>query len=67
MLKNDKILAFGGTENNPDYLNNIIPAEIFETKEIEKDNGRVYTILNNGIEGDIICSNHTFLTDGNYL
>ena len=57
----------GGNEWQPKYLNNPYPAEIFEPDEIGKDNGRVYEISNEGIQGDIFCSGHAFLPDGKLL
>jgi hypothetical protein len=68
LLHTGKVLAFGGSGNDPDYLNNPFPAEIFEPNEIGKDNnGKVYTISNNGIEGDIFCAGHTYFSDGKLL
>jgi hypothetical protein len=67
LLHNGKVLAFGGSGNDPQYLKDPFPAEIFEPNEIGKDNGKIYTISNNGIEGDIFCAGHTFLPDGKLL
>ena len=67
LLHNGKVLAFGGSGNDPKYLKDPFPAEIFEPNEIGKDNGKIYTISNNGIEGDIFCAGHTFLPDGKLL
>ena len=67
LLSTGKVLAFGGSGNDPKYLNNPHPAEIFEPDEIGKDNGRVYEVSNEGIQGDIFCSGHAFLPDGKLL
>ena len=67
LLHTGKVLVFGGSGNDPNYLNNPFPAEIFEPNEIGKDNGRIYAISNNGIKGDIFCAGHTFLSDGKLL
>ena len=65
LLHTGQVLAFGGSGNDPDYLDDPFPAEIFEPGDIEKDNnGRVYSISNDGIEGDLFCAGHTFLPDG---
>ena len=67
LLSTGKVLAFGGSGNDPKYLNNPYPAEIFEPDEIGRENGRVYEISNEGIQGDIFCSGHAFLPDGKLL
>lgn len=44
LLSTGKVLAFGGSGNDPKHLTNPYPAEIFEPAEIGKDNGKVYEI-----------------------
>ena len=63
LLHTGKVLAFGGSGNDPKNLINPLPAEIFEPDEI----GKVYEISNEGIQGDIFCSGHAFLPDGKLL
>jgi hypothetical protein len=67
LLHTGKVLSFSGSGNDPKYLTSPHPAEIFEPGEIDKDNGRVYPVSNQGIEGDIFCSGHVFLPDGKIL
>ncbi|HTH23396.1 MAG TPA: hypothetical protein VL854_14345, partial [Nitrososphaeraceae archaeon] len=67
LLSTGKVLAFGGSGNDPKHLNNLYPAEIFEPDDIGKDNGKVYEISNEGIQGDIFCAGHAFLPDGKLL
>lgn len=67
LLHTGKVLAFGGSGNDPKFLNHPFPAEIFEPNEIGKDNGKVYAISNDGIEGDLFCAGHTFFPDGKIL
>jgi Domain of unknown function (DUF1929) len=67
LLSTGKVLAFGGSGNDPKHLNNPFPAEIFEPDDIGKDNGKVYEISNEGIQGDIFCAGHAFLPDGKLL
>jgi len=67
LLPTGKVLAFGGSGNDPKHLTNPYPAEIFEPDEIGKDNGKVYEISNEGIQGDIFCAGHAFLPDGKLL
>jgi hypothetical protein len=67
LLLTGKVLAFGGSGNDPKHLSNPYPAEIFEPDEIGKDNGKVYEISNEGIQGDIFCAGHAFLSDGKLL
>jgi hypothetical protein len=67
LLHTGQVLAFGGSGNDPRYLKNPFPADIFEPNEIGKDNGKIFTISNDGIEGDIFCAGHTFLPDGKLL
>lgn len=67
LLHTGKVLAFAGSGNDPKYLSSPHPAEIFEPGEIDNDNGRVYPISNQGIEGDIFCCGHVFLPDGKIL
>jgi hypothetical protein len=67
LLHTGKVLAFGGSGNDPNHLDNPHPAEIFEPGELGKGNGRVYEISNNGIQGDVFCSGHAFLPDGKLL
>ena len=62
-----KVLAFGGSGNDPAHLTALYRAEIFEPDEISKDNGCVYPISNEGIQGDIFCAGHAFLPDGRLL
>ena len=37
LLHTGKVLAFGGSGNDPNYLDNPFPAEIFEPDEIGKE------------------------------
>jgi len=67
LLSTGKVLAFGGSGNDPKHLNNPYPAEIFEPDDIGEDNGKVYEISNEGIQGDIFCAGHVFLPDGKLL
>jgi Galactose oxidase-like, Early set domain len=74
LLPTGKVLAFGGSGNDPDHLTNLYCAEIFEPDEIGKDNRKVCKdnrkvceISNEGIQGDIFCSGHAFLPDGKLL
>ena len=67
LLHTGKVLAFGGSGNDPKYLDDPFPAEIFEPDEIGKQNGKVYVISNEGIQGDVFCSGHAFLPDGKLL
>jgi len=67
LLSTGKVLAFGGSGNDPKHLNNPYPAEIFEPGDMGKDNGKVYEISNEGIQGDIFCAGHAFLPDGKLL
>ena len=67
LLHTGKVLAFGGSGNDPTHLEQLHPAEIFEPDEIGKGNGNVYEISNEGVDGDIFCAGHTFLEDGKLL
>jgi hypothetical protein len=67
LLYTGKVLSFGGSGNDPEYLNSPHRAGIFEPGEIDKDDGKVYPISNEGIEGDIFCSGHVSLPDGKIL
>ena len=67
LLHTGQVLAFGGSGNDPRYLKKPFPADVFEPNEIGKDNGKIFTISNDGIEGDIFCAGHTFLADGKLL
>ena len=64
LLHTGKVLAFGGSGNDPNFLKNPHPAEIFEPNKMGENNGQVYEISNEGIDGDIFCAGHTFLEDG---
>jgi hypothetical protein len=67
LLHTGKVLAFGGSGNDPKYLKHPHPAEIFEPDEVGKHNGNVYEISNADIKGDIFCAGHSFLQDGKLL
>jgi hypothetical protein len=67
LLHSGKVLAFGGSGNDENHLDDPYPAEIFEPNDIGSDNGRVYEISNQNIEGDIFCAGHAFLPDGRLL
>src|SRR6266516_6128756 len=67
LLHSGKVLAFGGSGNDETHLDDAYPAEIFEPNDIGSDNGRVYEISNQNIEGDIFCAGHAFLPDGRLL
>lgn len=67
LLHTGQVLGFGGSGNDPDFLDNPFPAEIFDPGDIGHDNGRVYAVSNDGIEGDLFCAGHTFLPDGKLL
>jgi hypothetical protein len=67
LLHTGKVLAFGGSGNDPTHLEQSHPAEIFEPDEIGKGDGNVYEISNEGVDGDIFCAGHTFLEDGKLL
>ncbi len=67
LLHTGKVLAFGGSGNDPNFLKNPHPAEIFEPNKMGENNGLVYEISNEGIDGDIFCAGHTFLEDGRLL
>jgi hypothetical protein len=67
LLHTGNILAFGGSGNDPRYLTSPHPPEILEPGNIDDNNGRVYSISNDGIQGDIFCCGHTFLPDGKIL
>jgi Galactose oxidase-like, Early set domain len=67
LLHTGKVLAFGGSGNDPKYLTSPRSAEIFEPGEIDKNNSKIYSISNQGIEGDIFCCGHASLPDGKIL
>lgn len=67
LLHTGKVLAFGGSGNDPKYLKNPHPPEIFEPDNDGGGTGRVYEISQEGIEGDIFCAGHAFLPDGRLL
>lgn len=67
LLHTGNVLAFSGSGNDPLYLTSPHPAEIFEPGEIGTDNGRVFPLSNQGIEGDIFCCGHVFLPNGKIL
>jgi hypothetical protein len=67
LLHTGNVLAFGGSGNDANYLTSPHPAEIFKPDEIDNDNGKVYPISNQGLEGDIFRSGHLFLPDGKML
>ncbi len=67
MLHTGRVLAFGGSGNDPNYLEHPHPAEIFEPDEIGGAEGQVKEISNEGIEGDLFCAGHAFLEDGRLL
>ena len=67
MLHTGSVLAFGGSGNDPNYLEHPHPAEIFEPDEIGGNDGQVKEISNEGVEGDLFCAGHVFLEDGRLL
>jgi hypothetical protein len=66
LLHTGQVLAFGGSGNDPRYLKNPFPADIFEPNEIGNDNGKIFTISNDGIEGDIFVLGIHFFQMVNY-
>ncbi|HLE53298.1 MAG TPA: galactose oxidase-like domain-containing protein [Anaerolineales bacterium] len=61
LLHTGKVLAFGGSGNDPDRLADPYPAEIFDPQT-----GEVHS-LNQPLGGDLFCAGHTFLADGRLL
>jgi hypothetical protein len=67
LLHSGNVLAFGGSGNDEYHLNSPYPAEIFEPNIIGSNDGHVYEISNENIDGDIFCAGHAFLPDGQLL
>ena len=61
LLHTGKVLAFGGSGNDPAHLKNPFPPEIFNP-----NTGEVYSIPHR-FDGDIFCAGHSFLADGRLL
>ena len=61
LLHTGKVLAFGGSGNEPRDLRDPHPAEIFDPKT-----RKVYPIPQD-LAGDIFCAGHSFLADGRLL
>ena len=59
-----KVLAFGGSGNDPDKLKKLDKPQIFEPDYTGQTDGTVREITKKGIEGDIFCAGHAFLPDG---
>ena len=59
-----KVLAFGGSGNDPDKLKKLDNPQIFEPDYTGQTDGTVREITKKGIEGDIFCAGHAFLPDG---
>lgn len=64
LLHNGKVLAFGGSGNDPSKLHKWDKPEIYEPDYTGKTDGQIYEISDKGIEGDMFCVGHTFLPDG---
>ncbi len=67
LLHNGKVLAFGGSGNDPSKLRRWDKPEIFEPDYSGQSDGQVYEISDDGIEGDVFCVGHAFLPDGKLL
>jgi hypothetical protein len=67
LLHTGKVLAFGGSGNDQYNLGNPLPGEIFDPGRGRSDRGEVFEIPNTGIQGDIFCAGHAFLSDGRLL
>lgn len=62
LLHTHKILAFGGSSQDPDALINHPPAELLDLRTWTKT-----SVPQAPIAGDIFCSGHTLLEDGRVL
>lgn len=73
LLHTGKVLAIGGSGNDPKHLRNIYQAELFEPDPLEhdmshdNDHSRVQLLSNEGLDGDIFCAGHAYLPDGRIL
>jgi hypothetical protein len=61
LLHTGKVLAFGGSGNDPEHLNHPFPAEIWDPVTGERKS------LDQPLAGDLFCAGHTFLADGRLL
>jgi hypothetical protein len=64
LLHTGKVLAFGGSGNNPKKLHKSDPPELFEPDYTGNTDGKISSITQEGIEGDVFCVGHAFLPDG---
>ncbi|AJM92922.1 galactose oxidase early set domain-containing protein [Nitrosopumilus piranensis] len=64
LLHTGKVLAFGGSGNEPGRLNNWYEPEIYEPDYTGSTDGTIRKISNDGIEGDLFCVGHAYLPDG---
>src|SRR3990172_1032516 len=61
LLHTGKVLAFGGSGNDPDQLSNPFPAELWDPATGERKS------LDQPLAGDLFCAGHATLADGRLL
>lgn len=61
LLHTGKVLAFGGSGNDPRYLFNPHHAELWDYRKGE------LKPVNQRLDGDLFCAGHTFLADGRLM
>lgn len=61
LLRTGKVLAFGGSGNDPEHLKDPYPSEIWDP-----ETGKV-SVLDQALDGDLFCVGHVFLPDGRLI
>ncbi|MCA1670821.1 MAG: DUF1929 domain-containing protein [Actinobacteria bacterium] len=61
LLHTGKVLAFGGSCNDPECLHQPYPSELWDPEAGD------ITVIDQALDGDVFCAGHCFLEDGRLL